>query len=85
MAYYGHIVTPEESNRRVVDEQRFAYPIYVVFLMAPTIYMDFAQGAILGAISAGNACCSERRSVRVRLLDWETPWTTTAAHSFCLP
>ena len=78
MAYYGHIVTPEESKQRVVDEQRFAYPIYVVFLMAPTIYMDFAQVQfwapfLLGTLAALSVV------VCVRLLDWEMPWTTTAA------
>lgn len=36
-AYYGHPLAPEEHR----DEQRFAYPIFVVFLLAPTIWMPF--------------------------------------------
>src|SRR5271166_3341386 len=33
IAYYGHIVTQDYSQpgRKMVDEQRFAYPVYVVF------------------------------------------------------
>lgn len=78
MAYYGHIVTPEEARQRVVDEQRFAYPIYVVFLMAPTMYMSFATvqfwapfvlGAFAGLIVV---FC-------VGLLDWKLPWASRIA------
>src|SRR5439155_17440967 len=43
IVFYGHAVTPEEAAQHVVDEQRFAYPLYVVFLMAPTIYTDFVK------------------------------------------
>src|SRR5207244_5689954 len=28
---------------KLIDEQRFVYPVYVVFLLAPTIRADFAQ------------------------------------------
>lgn len=78
MAYYGHIVTAEEAAQRVVDEQRFAYPIYVVFLMAPTIHTDFANVQfwapfVLGAFAGLSVVFS------VHLLDWQPPWTTTIA------
>ena len=78
MAYYGHIVTVEEGSRRVVDEQRFVYPIYVVFLMAPTIYMNFSNVQfwapfVLGAFAAVTVLCG------VSILDWRIPWTTTTA------
>ena len=45
MAFYGHIITQDyrDTSRKIVDEQRFAYPVYVIFLMAPTIYIDFAE------------------------------------------
>jgi len=45
MAFYGRIIrqaanaTPESA----VDEQRFAYPVYVVFLMAPAVNSTFAE------------------------------------------
>lgn len=36
-AYYGHPLSPQDHR----DEKRFAYPIFVVFLLAPTIRMHF--------------------------------------------
>ena len=43
MAYYGHAIdqTYGEPRASVIDEQRFAYPVYVVFLLAPTIHLNF--------------------------------------------
>jgi Glycosyltransferase family 87 len=45
MAYYGRILDQDygQPAGKIVDEQRFAYPVYVVFLMAPTIYADFVH------------------------------------------
>ncbi len=45
MAFYGRILAqaPDISAQSAVDEQRFAYPVYVVFLMAPTAKLSFAQ------------------------------------------
>jgi hypothetical protein len=45
MAFYGHVVTqaPEVSAQNAVDEQRFAYPVYVVFVMAPTVHLSFIE------------------------------------------
>src|SRR4029077_330737 len=45
IAFYGHPVAQDnlEPGHKVVDEQRFVYPLYVVFLMAPTVYSDFAD------------------------------------------
>jgi hypothetical protein len=78
MAYYGHIVTQEDAAQRPVDEQRFVYPIYVVFLMAPTIYTDFAKVQfwapfVLGGFAGLSVLFS------VGLIDWRMPWTTTTA------
>jgi hypothetical protein len=43
MAFYGHdVVQPDQPGVRVVDEQRFAYPVYVVFLLAPLVWLKFA-------------------------------------------
>jgi len=36
---YGHAVDPGEQK----DEDRFAYPLYVVFLLAPTVTLPFPQ------------------------------------------
>jgi len=41
-AFYGHDIPQQQAvSSRIIDEQRFAYPVYVVFLLAPTIGMDF--------------------------------------------
>jgi hypothetical protein len=44
MAYYGHAVTQQYDpvSGRPIDEQRFAYPVYIVLLLAPTVHLDFA-------------------------------------------
>lgn len=44
-AFYGHPIeqTYNEPQAKILDEQRFAYPVYVVFLLAPTINLDFAR------------------------------------------
>jgi len=38
--YYGRPIDPARGNDPK-DEQRFAYPLYVVFLLAPTVYLPF--------------------------------------------
>ncbi len=45
IAFYGHVIdqTYGEPGVEVVDEQRFVYPLYVVFLLAPTVYLSFSQ------------------------------------------
>lgn len=43
-AFYGHAINQKygEPGVDVIDEQRFAYPVYVVFFLAPTVYLDFS-------------------------------------------
>lgn len=45
MAFYGHAIVQdyEDHNAHLVDEQRFVYPLYVVFLLWPVAYLDFAS------------------------------------------
>jgi hypothetical protein len=45
MAFYGHVIDQKhgEPGVEVVDEQRFVYPLYVVFLLAPMVYLSFSQ------------------------------------------
>jgi Glycosyltransferase family 87 len=45
MAFYGHVVDQKYGvpGEYVINEQRFAYPVYVVFLLAPTVYADFQK------------------------------------------
>ena len=59
IGFYGHPVeqTYDKPVSEILDEQRFAYPVYVVFLLAPAIHLDFAKlqawmPALLGALTA---------------------------------
>ena len=80
MAYYGHVVTQDdrEPGHKVVDEQRFAYPVYVVFLMAPLMHADFAEvqrwaPTVLGLLAA--FCVP----LCLDLLRWRLPWQEVTA------
>lgn len=80
MAYYGHIVNQDYSLpvSKIVDEQRFAYPVYVIFLMSPTIYADFAHVRAwarfaLALVTAVSVLLS------VRLLGQSSRWETVTA------
>jgi len=43
LGFYGHVVEQrfDLPGTPVIDEQRFVYPVYVVFLLAPIARMDF--------------------------------------------
>ena len=54
MAFYGHAIDQQYGpGMPVIDEQRFVYPVYVVFLLAPVVYLEFSQVQILAAILFG--------------------------------
>jgi len=80
MFFYGHVInqTYAKPDVQVVNEQRFAYPIYEVFLTAPFVYADFADVQrwapfALGSVIALNIlfCLS--------LLHWHVRWEAVAA------
>jgi hypothetical protein len=52
MAYYGRPIDQQygKLGTPVIDEQRFAYPVYVVFLLAPSVYLDFPHAQIWVAV-----------------------------------
>jgi len=59
IGFYGHPVEQsyDKPASEIVDEQRFAYPVYVVFLLAPTIHLEFAKlqawtPVLLGTLTA---------------------------------
>ena len=37
--YFGHALTPDDP---IKDQQRFVYPLYIVFILAPTTILPFA-------------------------------------------
>lgn len=40
---YGHPLEIDRKNSQVQDENRFAYPLYIVFLLAPFVRLSFPQ------------------------------------------
>jgi hypothetical protein len=44
-AFYGHTIHQayDAPAKSLINEQRFAYPVYVVFLLAPAINADFLE------------------------------------------
>ena len=60
MAFYGHDIHQDRTpGAPTIDEQRFAYPVYVVFLLAPTAHMTFdtvqaVAPAVLAVVVAGD-------------------------------
>jgi hypothetical protein len=80
MAFYGHIIQQryEDVEGNPFDEQRFVYPVYVVFLLAPTIYTDFA---VLQTWALPFLAILTASSVLLWLgvLRWRPPWELVAA------
>lgn len=80
IGFYGHPV--EQSYNKpaseILDEQRFAYPVYVVFLLAPTIHLEFAalqawMPVLLGFLTAGSVL------LWISVLRWRPPpWIVIA-------
>ena len=80
IVFYGHPInqTYEKPGVALLDEQRFAYPVYEVFLTAPLAYLDFAEVQrwapfVLGSLIALNIFFC------VSILHWRPPWEAIAA------
>ena len=41
--FYGRPIRQTYDHPGIINEQRFAYPVYVAFLLAPTVFADFAH------------------------------------------
>ena len=77
IAYYGHVL--ESGDRR--NQQRFAYPVYIAFLFAPTIWLPFHIVQMIGfwflvLITVASV------PLWLRVVHWDASWSTTAALQF---
>jgi hypothetical protein len=79
MAFYGHpIQQVYDGSTEILDEQRFVYPVYVVFLLAPTVNVDFEYlqkwaPFVLGALIALTVL------LWIDVLRWPLPWPAVVA------
>ncbi len=80
MGFYGHTIvqTYGEPGHAPIDEQRFAYPVFVVLLLAPTVHVPFHYvqrwgEIVLVLLVVGSAF------LWLRFLRWRLPDLTTAA------
>lgn len=80
IAFYGHTVPADNlaPGHKVVDEQRFVYPLYIVFLMLPAGYTDFALvhrwAPLALAVLTGIQVL-----FWLRILHWPPSWAGVAA------
>jgi len=78
--FYGHAITQTyaESGAPVTNEQRFVYPVYTVFVLAPTVYAEFADVRpvaqfVFGLLTAISVfLCLD-------ILHWRPPWEAAVA------
>ena len=80
MGFYGHPIEQsyDKPPLEIYDEQRFAYPVYVVFLLAPTVHIPFESldawaPVILAAMTAITVC------LWMGVLRWRPPPLQAAA------
>jgi len=84
MSFYGHDIQQDyRPGMPTIDEQRFAYPIYVVFLLAPTVHMQFQT---LQAVAPAFLVLAVAGSVLLwmSVLRWQAPLPITVAFTLFL-
>jgi hypothetical protein len=79
IGFYGHPVVQDYSDsKKILDEQRFAYPIYVVFFTAPVVFLSFAQAQLWVSVALA-ALTAISVVVWMDILRWKPPRTLGAA------
>jgi hypothetical protein len=80
MGFYGHPIEQsyDKPPLEIIDEQRFAYPIYVGFLLAPFVHVEFERldawaAVVLAALTAISGW------LWMRVLRWRQPPLAAAA------
>ncbi|MGB6803839.1 MAG: glycosyltransferase family 87 protein, partial [Candidatus Sulfotelmatobacter sp.] len=80
IVFYGHAInqTYEKTGVALVDEQRFAYPVYEVFLTAPLVYTDFSRVQSWAPFALGSLIALNIFFC-VSILHWRLSWEAIAA------
>jgi|ERR1700722_3737205 hypothetical protein len=54
MEFYGRVIEQSyDQSENIVDEQRFAYPVYAVFFLTPVVRLEFQQAQRWTALALG--------------------------------
>lgn len=79
VAFYGRAIEQSYDKPRfeIIDEQRFVYPLYVVFLLAPSVHWDFAQMQMWAPVLFG-AVTAISLWLWMKMLDWHPSWLAVA-------
>lgn len=79
--FYGHAISQTYGGPPAVvtNEQRFAYPVYVVFLLAPTVYADFEHVVRPWAEFAFGILTVISVLLCLDILRWRLPWEAVMA------
>jgi len=74
VSYYGRALYPEEHR----DQHRFAYPVYVAFVLAPLLWMPFPVVQMIVIVLLGVATAASV-VLWLRFFRWGVPPVLTAA------
>jgi hypothetical protein len=79
MEFYGRVIEQSyDQPENIIDEQRFAYPVYAVFFLAPIVRLDFHQAQLWTA--AGFAILTASGVLLwLSALRWRLTGTTASA------
>ena len=82
MGFYGRAIEQSYDKPRfeIIDEQRFVYPLYVVFLLAPSVHWDFAQLQAWAPMLFGGVTAISLW-LWMKVLDWRPPILSAVAMS----
>jgi len=79
-AFYGHAISPANPvlGEWPKNEQRFAYPVYTVFILAPTIFANFAELRLWAQFALG-LLTAISVWLWLDILRWRLPWEGVTA------
>jgi hypothetical protein len=80
MVFYGRALGQGDTalSGRLINEQRFAYPVYTVFLLAPTVHAEFAEVRKVARFALG-LLTAISVLLCLNILHWRVPWEVAAA------
>lgn len=79
-AFYGHPIEQQfdKPGAIIINEQRFAYPVFVAFLLAPTMHADFSELRRAARITLALLIAASTL-LSIDLVGWSPPWPVRVA------